>query len=184
MNIEVERRALVDEATLRSLAARLKALGAEDIGDDDTETAFYLTDGWQAKVQRRLAPGGEAKIAWKSGGNDGSAERQEIELPIAADHIDIARRLMTVLAPQAEVFETVQKRHDYRLDGVGVALKFSEDWQYHVELDMVVDSEAQAAEAGQRIEAMADRLGIKLLTPEEERAYVEKKIAERQRKDG
>lgn len=179
MNIEVERRAVVDQDTWQALSKTLKTSGAEDLDDDDTETTFYLTDTWQAKVQRRLAPGGEAKIAWKSGGNDGAAQRKEIEVPIDVAHIGEANQLVAALAPQAKVFETLQRRHDYRLDGVGIAVKHSDDWGYHVEFDMVIEDDARAAEAIRQIEAVADKLGVRLLSADEEKQLVESKIKER-----
>lgn len=179
MNIEVEKRAIVDKETLHALAEKLSSLGAKDLNDDDTETIFYLTDEWQAKVQRKLSKDAEAKIAWKSGGNDGSAQRREIELPFDARNFDTARQIIAAIAPQAQVFETVQRRHDYSLDGVGIALKYSDDWKYHVEFDMVINDSAKAEEAGRLIEEMAAKLGVTLLTADEEKAFVNKKIEER-----
>jgi adenylate cyclase class IV len=88
---------------------------------------------------------------------------------------------MNKLIPNAQHFATRQERHDFRIGEFHIALKHSDDWGYHVEFDQLVNSEAEVDAALQDISAIADKLGLALLTPEEEKQFVEEKIAARER---
>ena len=74
-----------------------------------------------------------------------------------------------------------QKRNNYLYKGVEIALKFSQHWQYHLELELVVDDENKKNEAENKIREVAKKLDIHLLT-EEELEEIVKKIESDHRK--
>lgn len=177
--IEVEKRAVLDRAKYQSMGNALIAQGAVDDGSNDTESVFYVEKDWQLKVQH-LVSQQKAKIAWKSGGLDGAAVRKEVEILIHPEDFDSAKEVIAAIASSADVYPTSQKRHDYILDGISIAVKYSDDWGYHMELDMVVENERQATVALSRITELAGRLGVQLLTPDEEQAVINKALLRRQ----
>ena len=176
MAIEVEKRSIVTRKKYEGMRDQLLALGAEDLGRKDTETIFYVTDTAQLKVQSS-SPQNEAKIAWKSGGLDGASAREEIEVRINFDDIASAEALIDRLMRGAKKVPTSQKRHDYRIGELTVAVKYSEHWGYHIEIDEVVEDDKQVAGALQHIQQLADKLGVTLLTSAEEKALTDKMLA-------
>lgn len=182
--IEVEKRALIDEDTYHTIGQVLLAKGAVDEGTNDTVSTFYVQEGsWQLKVQHQISKGA-AKIAWKSGGIDGAESRHEVELTLAPTDVANANEIITAIAPMAKVYPTKQQRHDYTLGNIGIAVKYSADWGYHLELDCVVADEKAVDAALRRITQLAAELGIHLLEPNEEKAFVQKAIRSRKEQLG
>jgi len=172
MAIEVEKRALISKEQYDALPSVLAGLGATDLGENNTSSIFYIIDGQQLKVQV-MSSKKTAKIAWKSGGWDGSSSRKEVELPFDYKDADSAEVLVDQLLPNAKKIPTTQLRHDYKLGELSIAVKFSENWQYHVEIDKVVESKEETSLAADEIQALADKLDIKLLTKAEEQAFTD-----------
>lgn len=172
MAIEVEKKAIVTKDELESVRKALIEMGAKDLGENNTESYFYLQDDCQLKVQLRTSKG-DAKIAWKSGGFNGAAAREEIELPFPLDSGEAAQKLVERLLPNAQKVKTIQVRHDLKLGDIEIALKWSEQWNYHIELDTEVESEADAEQAKEKLQTLADKLAIHLMTEVEEKALTD-----------
>lgn len=181
--IEVERRALIDETTYNSIGNSIIMLGGVDEGLNSTTSTFYLKkNNWQMKVQH-LKSKNKAKIAWKSGGLDGAVARQEIEINIDTKDIQNANDLIAMLSPDSDIFITQQDRHDYSLGDLNIAVKYSHDWRYHIEIDILVDDKSQINSSLEKIDDLAIKLDVTLLTPEEEKTFVESAIAKRAQND-
>jgi adenylate cyclase class IV len=74
--------------------------------------------------------------------------------------------------------DSFQSRHNFEYKGVEIALKFSQMWGYHAELEIVIDDESKKAEADEEIMAVARELGIVLMTQEELKSFINAKEAE------
>ncbi len=146
MSIEVEKKSIVIEDELNRVKKVLSDIGAEDLGENNTVSVFYIHDDYQLKLQIRTSKG-DAKIAWKSGGFNGASAREEIELPFSINDAEQAKQLLDRLQTNFKQVKTIQKRHDYKIDGVEVALKWSQNWGFHIELDMDVESESDTTKA-------------------------------------
>lgn len=172
MAIEVEKKALLSEEAYQQLPEQILALGGQDAGNQDTDSIFYVTDGAQVKLQATPASG-KAKLAWKSGDyDDGAAARREIEVQLAPSEFEAAEQFIDALLTGVKKVPTTQKRHNYELDGVAIAVKYSEHWGYHVELDQEVPTEEGVVIAEERIQQVADKLNMTLLTSEQEKQLV------------
>lgn len=70
-----------------------------------------------------------------------------------------------------QVISGTQKRTNYEYQGVEIALKWSEDWGYHVEFEIMINdlSEKEAADA--LIREVAKTLSVPLMTEEEVAAF-------------
>lgn len=66
-----------------------------------------------------------------------------------------------------------QKRHNYEYKGVEIALKFSETWGYHAELEIVITDKARQVEVEAKIRDVAEELDIRLMTNEEIKEFCE-----------
>lgn len=60
-----------------------------------------------------------------------------------------------------------QKRHDYLYRGVDLALKYSDIWKHHLELEVMIDNQKKKAKAEKGIQEVADELGVRLMTDQE-----------------
>lgn len=177
--IEVEKKALFDESSKEQIVATILAqAGAVDLGENNTDSVFYITSNELVKVQTQVSKG-TAKIAWKSGGNTGASTRREIELPIAPSNSAVAEQLVEAMLPNAQRFPTKQLRHDYQIGELTVSVKYSDEWKHHLEIDRNVTQKTEVPEAVAQIEALAQLLGVDLLTEAEEKAFVAQILAER-----
>ena len=99
---------------------------------------------------------------------------QEWEIYFDPKDFEKAVDLFNHLGLPAKTTKDFQERHNYVYNGVEIAVKFSEQWQYHVEMEIVVDDMQKKIEAKEKIKAVADELGIKLMTDEEVRIFTKK----------
>lgn len=167
--IEVEKIAVFSETTYKDLRATLQDV-AEDLGQNNTSNIFYIGDTYQVKVAT-LHDQNRAKIALKSGDlADHSSE--EYEVHFTAEEAPHAEKILDTLLKGIQKFPTTQQRHDYRLDGVEIALKFSDDWGYHAELEVMAKDQDAVAAALEKIEAVAKKLGLETLSKEEMKARI------------
>ncbi len=166
--IEIEMRARFDSATYERLVSFL-ATYAEDLGVDDKRIYFYVLPDTLLKVTDNIAAG-TAKISVKANRIGQGAAFPEIELPIAREEVGRAVELFGALGFAHAMHEAFNKRHNFQYQGVEIAVKWSEAWGHHAELEVLLDdapSEAGQLEAAQRIEAVADRLGVQLMSEDE-----------------
>lgn len=70
-----------------------------------------------------------------------------------------------------QVISGTQKRTNYEYQGVEVALKWSEDWGYHVEFEIMIPGLSERESADARIHEAAVALSVPLMTEEEVAAF-------------
>ena len=80
------------------------------------------------------------------------------------------------------MMESFQKRHNYLFKGVEIALKYSDVWQYHLELEILINDEDKKIVAEKRIYEVADELGVRIMTDEELKEFT-KKAEEKYKKE-
>lgn len=170
--IEVEKKAITDESVNAEVKKRLAQMGAADLGENNTTSYFFLLEKQQLKLQVQDTKK-TAKIAWKSGDFDGSSAREEIEVVIPLDQVENSEKLITRLVPDAKIVKTIQKRHDYAVGKLTIAVKWSENWGFHIELDTNVETNEDVAHAQKELAALANELGVTLMSEQEEKAFVE-----------
>jgi len=173
MQIEVEKLALIDEKVYQEVGSTLIDLGAEDLGENNTKTVFFHPSDARVKVQVNTSKN-SAKIVWKSGGSlQAHSDREEVEFPFKPEDFEAAVELVSRFLPGVEYYSPrVQKRHDYVLDDVNVSVKHSDDFGYHIEFDVVVDSNSEVEQALEKIESVAKKLKVKILSAEEENEFM------------
>ena len=170
-NIEVEVRAVFDELKYNELKDFLNQNG-EDLGQDDKDVYFFLLPTKVVKAVNNISKG-TAKIVMKltrvdKGGND----TEELEIFIDPKDFDKSVKLFSELAFD-EVQRAFQLRRNYMYKGVELALKYSDSWGYHLELEIMIAAKTEQLDAEQKLHEVANELGVKIMTPDEQKVFAE-----------
>lgn len=174
MALEIEFRARFDEATYEAMRTRLQSQG-DDLGVDDKHIYFYVLPDKLLKVTENISARSAKVVVKTTKIGEGSAF-PEIELPIAAGDVPTAVRLLDALGYEHHRHDAFNRRHNYRYQDVEVALKWSEAWGYHAEFEIVLADDASGEaqlEAEAQIRAVADELGVHLMTNAELREFTQ-----------
>ncbi|MFG2533151.1 hypothetical protein [Streptomyces sp. NPDC048516] len=189
MPIEIEMRARFGKETRDQLVGRLRRDG-EDLGPDDKHIYFYVLPDQLLKVTDNTAVG-TAKITLKGSKIGQGVAFAETEFAIAPADVGAAVKVFNALGFEGAMHEASNLRHNFRFDGVEIAVKWSEAWGYHAEFEVLLDDDAPdaaRAEAAAKIPDVANELGVTLMTEQElaeftaafEAAEKERKERERQ----
>lgn len=170
--VEIELRGLVDEEKHEKLQ-KILSEKAEDLGRDDKDTYFFLTPKKVFKVVDNISKN-TAKIVYKSNRvGEGKVEAEEIEVSISPSDFSKAVEVFSQVGFK-ESQKSYQKRHNYLYKDVEIALKYTDSWGYHVELEVVVGSISEKNRAENKIRKVAEELGIPIMSENEIRVFAEK----------
>ncbi|MER6302213.1 hypothetical protein ABT247_21995 [Kitasatospora sp. NPDC001539] len=168
MAVEIEMRARFDKETHAQLMDRLRKDG-EDLGDDAKHIYFYVLPEQLLKVTDNTAAG-TAKITLKGSKIGQGAAFSETEFAIAREDVPAAVKVFNALGFEGAMHEAFNFRHNFRFQGVEIALKWSEAWGYHAEFEVLLDdgaSDAARDEASAQIIDVAAELGVTLMSEQE-----------------
>ncbi len=163
-NIELEYRSVVDEAKYKDLLNFLN-VNAENLGENNKHTFHFILSDKLVNVTD-LQSKNSAKIVLKLGKIGKDSHFEEVEIPIEQKYYDKAVYLFKSLGV-GDIIESVQTRTDYKYKEVELAVKYSLEWGYHVELERVVDESSDMEVEKNKIFEVANELGLKILTDEE-----------------
>jgi adenylate cyclase class IV len=164
-NIEIEFRSLLDEGKYKQLVDFLLKNG-EDLGDDDKDTYFFIFKDKLLKVVKNLSKG-TGKVVLKLNKLGKGSDFEEIEIPLKISEVDRMADLFSALKLPAQLIHNDQKRHNFLYKGVEIAVKYSIDWGYHAELEIVIKDSGDKESAEVRIQEVAKELGLRLMTDDE-----------------
>lgn len=164
-SIEIEFRSRFDEKKYDELKKFLDK-NAEDLGKDDKDVHFFILPDRLAKVVDNKSKG-TAKIVLKLQKIGKGIDFEEIEVEIKPSKVSDAVKLLKNLRNYDTIMNTFQKRHNYKYKDVEIALKWSDVWGYHLELEILVDNLNKKENAEKSIREVAKGLGISLMTDEE-----------------
>ncbi|MFA6422786.1 MAG: CYTH domain-containing protein [Candidatus Buchananbacteria bacterium] len=168
--IEIEKRAIISEEKYNELFLVLEKQ-AEDLGEDDKDVCFFVFSDKMIKVCNNVSAQ-SAKIVYKSGKIHNSA-LEEIEIKIDQQDIEKAIAMFSNLGAEV-IIQSFQKRHNYLYNGVEIALKYSDHWGYHLEMEIMVNSMDEKEMAEKKILEVANELGVELMTDEQILAFTGK----------
>lgn len=162
--IEIEFRARFDEEKYNNLNKFLDNQ-AKDLGDDNKDVFFFLLPDKLLKVVNNLSRK-EAQIVFKLNKIGQGSNFEEIEIPIKQEDFEKAASIFSDLNV-ADSMRSFQKRHNYEYKGVELALKWSEHWGHHLELEILIDDLSKKEEAEQKIFLVAAELGVSIMSDED-----------------
>lgn len=174
MVIEVEFRSRLHPTAFEALEARLRAEG-EDLGRDDKRIWFYTLPDQLLKVVHNQTAG-TGKIVLKENRIGHGGVFPETEVPIDESAVMSAVQLFNVLGYRQLMHTADNERHNYRFEGVEIAMKHSEAWGPHAEFEIELPDDAapdQIAEAEAQVRSVADSLGVVLMTEAELAAFTQ-----------
>jgi len=159
---EVELRAQFDRAQYNKLMRRLHK-SAENLGQDNRVNYIFIFPNKFLKIVHATSQA-KAKLAFKRGQLGKSRSFKEIEVEFDADKFSDMADIFKQLDLPVKAHKTAQTRHNYLYKGVEIAMKYSKNWGYHAELEVMVDRISQRTKAEAKIRAVAKELGIKLMS--------------------
>ncbi len=168
-NIELEHRSIVTKEKHDELLEFLAAHGT-DLGANNKHVFHFIFPDKLLNVID-LESKGQAKLALKLGKIGQGVAFEEVEVPIEQKDFANAVQLFKSIGFN-EIIESRQTRHDYEYKGVEFAVKCSEEWGYHVELEILVSERSELPEAEAAIRDVAAELGLKIMTEDELTALV------------
>lgn len=162
---EIEHRAVLTEETYRELADKL-AREATLLGADDKEVSYYIFSDKLLKVVRNISKG-TAKLSLKLTALGAGSSFQEFEVPFPEESFEMMESICENISTPDQIISGTQKRTNYEYHGIEVALKWSEDWGYHAEFEIMISDLSEKESADARIREVAAALAIPLMTEEE-----------------
>lgn len=170
--IEIEYRARFNEQKYNELKKFLNS-EAKNLGKDDKDVYFFIMPNKLLKVVNNISKG-NAEIVLKLNKIGKGNDFEEITIPIKYEYVDKAVRLFTKINFTDNIMHSFQKRHNYFYRGVELALKHSDIWGYHLELEKVIKDRNKKSEAEKLLQEIAKELDVKLMTNEELREFTQK----------
>lgn len=178
---EIEHRAVISEEKYEDLKVALDDQ-AKSLGEDDKEVAYYIFPNRLLKVVRNISKGTGVLSLKLTALGQGSAFK-ELEIPFPVEDFDTMNSICKEISVPEQVIVGTQKRSNYEYHGVEIALKWSEDWGYHVEFERLISDLAGKDAADAEILEVAKHFSITVMS-EEEVASFARAVRERKTTDG
>lgn len=125
---------------------------------DNREAYFFVIPNVNLKISKYLSQS-RAKIALKAS-HESKQSAKEIEVGIRPDDTNKALHIFRKLG-FTKINKTKQIRTNYIYQGVEIAIKWSEDWGFHFEMECVVDTKDKIVEAKNKLRKLARELSLK-----------------------
>ncbi len=170
--IEIELRSTFDEKKHNELKEFLDK-NAKDLGEDDKDVYFFLLPDKITKAVHNVSKKTSKIVIKLNRIGRGTSDFEEIEISINSSNFDKAVKLFSAL-PFDQIQNSYQKRHNYLLEGVEIALKWTDSWGFHMELEIMVDDKAKREDAENKIRKVAEKLGVQIMSEEELKDFTEK----------
>ncbi len=149
---------------------------AENLGADDKDCYYYIFPDKLLKVVHNTSQK-TAKISLKLNRIGEGAVFPETEIFFSPDDFETMHHLVDNLGLPAKVMHGPQQRVNYQYHDCEIALKWSDAWGYHMEIEQVIATKEKQKEAEAQIHKVADELGVVLMSEDELKRFT--KEAER-----
>lgn len=170
-NIEIELRALVDKNKFIDLNNFLKQ-NAKDLGEDNKDTYFFLFPDKLLKVTNNITKN-SAKITLKLNKIGVGNDFREIEIPINPKDIDNAVTAFKLIGLSNNQY-SFQFRHNYLYKGIEIAIKYTQSWGFHVELEIMVGEDENKEQAIEKIKDLANELNLEIMSDQQLKEFTSK----------
>jgi len=177
LQIEIEFRSMFDQEKYNDIRIFL-AKNAKDLGKDNKDVYFFILQDKLVKVVNNISKK-NAKIVLKLNKIGKGSDFEETEILIDQNDVEKSVGLFISLGLN-EMQRSFQKRHNYLYKEIEFALKYSDTWGHHLELEKMVYDKKDISLAKKQIQKMALELGIHLMTDRELMEFTEKKDYEYQ----
>lgn len=162
---EIEHRAIVPKDKLESLKEFLSR-EAKCLGEDNKDAYYFIFPDKLLKLVHNTSKH-NARMSLKLNRIGQGSDFEEIEFNFQEEDFPTALKLVQNLGLPVKVMSGPQIRTNYEYLGCEIALKWSDVWQYHLEIEKMIRDKSEQAAAEAEIQKVADELGVKLMTQEE-----------------
>jgi len=139
---------------------------AKNLGEDNKDCYYYIFSDKLLKLVNNTSKK-TAKISLKLNRIGEGAAFPETEFYFIPEQFETAKILFDNLALPANVMHGPQQRINYKYGNCEIALKYSDAWGYHMEIEQMISRKDQQAEAESQIKKVADEIGVTLMSEEE-----------------
>ncbi len=169
--IEVELRGLLDRQAYDKLLSYF-INNANHIKDDDKKAYYYnYADGILKVVDETSQK--SAKLSLKVGDEFLGLGMDEYDVYLGStEDIIGCKKMLNSLGYKLKSTIT-QKRINCVYDGVEFAIKYTKDWGYHFEAEVVVGDRSEVTEASNKIKKACLDLGINVMNDDELRKFIQ-----------
>ena len=170
--LEIEKRGFLTEEQYNKLLNFLEKKG-EFLGADDKDVVYYIYSDKLLKAVHNISKG-NAKISLKMNKIGEGSIFPETEVFFSKDDFNKIKHILEKIAKPDMVMEGIQKRKNFMYKGCEFAIKWSKEWKYHFEIEIVVNHENEVSDAEHKLNEIAKELEIKILTETELKEFTKK----------
>lgn len=167
---EIEFRAKLSESKYNSLLEFLNING-KNLGQDDKDVWYYIFPDKLLKLVNNISKK-TAKVSLKLNRIGEGSAFEEMEFYFPPEEFETCHQLFQKLNLDAKVMDGPQRRVNFEYKGCEIALKYSDVWKYHLEIEQMVESQNVQEQAERSIRSVAEELGVELMSEEELKAFV------------
>lgn len=168
MSIEIEIRGIITKEEFDEAKKYLDQHG-QNQQEDNRETYFFIVPKLNLKVANAVSKN-IAKIALKTG-EESSIANEELEISIKPEEVQTAVKIFNLLGFD-KFKKSDQIRTNYNYKGSEIALKWSQDWSYHFEMEFVTDEQSQVEDLQAKLYNLATEIGLKPMSEEQISLYI------------
>lgn len=169
---EIEYRSRFNHSTYVRLKRFLDA-HAKNLGRDDKDCNYYIFPDRLLKIVNNTSKR-TAKLSLKQNHIGHGAVFPETEVYFDPKVLKKLQMIIGNLGLKAKVMHGPQNRINYSYRGCEIALKYSDAWGYHLEIEKVVRSLTRRAAAEKIIREVALELDVHLMSEEELKTFTQK----------
>ena len=166
---EIEHRGVLTEQQYHSLYEVLTT-HAENLGVDDKEVSYYIFPEKLLKVVNNLSRGTAVLSLKLTALGQGSAFK-ELEVPFDPKQFTSLNAICAEITAPQQIITGTQKRTNFMYSGIEIALKWSEDWGFHIELEKLIEDIKDKEAADLAIQDVANHFSITFMSEEEVSAF-------------
>lgn len=170
--LEIEKRGFLTEEKYNELLIFLNKNG-ESLGADDKDAVYYIYPDKLLKVVNNISKQ-NAKVSLKMNKIGEGSAFPETEVFFDQKDFEKMKYILDTIAKPEKVMDGIQKRKNFEYKGCEIAIKWSEAWGFHFEIEKMVSEQSEVKKAEKELHNVADELGIKILTDEELKEFAKK----------
>ena len=168
MSIEVEIRGIITKEEFDKAKVFLDQKSSSKV-EDNRETYFFIVPNLNLKVANAKS-NGTAKIALKTG-SESQIANEELEISIKPEDTETAIKIFNHLGFD-KYKRSDQIRTNYIYKELEIALKWSQDWSYHFEMEFVTDDNSKVEELKKQLHVIASEIGLTPMTESQLEDYI------------
>jgi len=170
--LEIEKRGFLSEEKYQWILSFLEKHG-KDLGADDKDVIYYIYSDMLLKIVNNVSKS-NAKISLKTNKIGEGSIFPETEIFFDQKDFEDMKYIFDAMARPENVMRGIQKRKNFEYKNCEFAIKWSEAWGFHFEVEKMVNNLDEVVQAEKELYAVADELGIEILSEDELKKFTKK----------